>query len=110
MLARAAASLRESSIGWPAQPCPLAAYAAQGTIEVVLKVGDDAEVITVVLFGGTLLGGAGLIVFGLLAGLSSSTRRLCTMLGAALGMLASARTIPARRISSGRSACGNRTP
>ncbi len=70
-----------------------AVYAALGTLEVVLKVADDAEAPTIVFFGGTLLAGAGLIVCGLVSGLSSTTRRVCIVLGAVTGMLASAWTI-----------------
>ena len=44
-------------------------------------------------FGGTLLGGAVLIMSGLVAVPSSKARRVCVVLGAAMGMLASAWTI-----------------
>ncbi len=70
-----------------------AVYAALGTLEVVLKVADDASVATIAFFGGTLLGGAGLIGCGLVAHVSSTTRRACIMVGAAAGVLASAWTI-----------------
>ena len=70
-----------------------AVYAALGTLEVVLKVADDEAVATIAFFGGTLLGGAGLIGFGLVAHLSSITRRVCIMVGAAAGFLASVWTI-----------------
>lgn len=68
-------------------------YAALGTLEVILKVADDAEATTILFFGGTLLGGAGLIAWGLFAHLSSTTRRVYVMLGAAAGLLASAWTL-----------------
>ncbi len=80
-------SARRLSIGLAA------AYTALGTTEVVLKVADDADVVTIAFFGGTLLGGAALIVFGLVARLSSTTCRACILLGAATGILASAWTI-----------------
>lgn len=70
-----------------------ALYTAMGTLEVVLKVADDTAVATVVFFEGTLLGGAGLIVCGLVARLSSTPRRVCVMLRAAAGLLASAWTL-----------------
>lgn len=70
-----------------------AVYAALGTLEVVLKVADDSDLATVVFFGGTLLGGAGLIVCGLVAHLSSTARRGFVMLGAVTGLLASAWTL-----------------
>lgn len=70
-----------------------AVYAGLGTLEVVLKVADNAAVVTVVFFGGTLLGGAGLIVYGLVAHLSCTARRVCVMLGATAGLLASAWTL-----------------
>lgn len=69
------------------------AYAALGTLEVVLKVGADAEVATIVFFGGTLLGGAGLILAGVFAHVSSTNRRVLVMFGAAAGLLASAWTL-----------------
>lgn len=68
-------------------------YAALGTLEVVLKVGADAQVATIAFFGGTLLGGAGLILCGLFAHVSSTTRRVLVMLGAAAGLLPSAWTL-----------------
>ena len=70
-----------------------AAYAALGTLEFILKVADDAAAATILFFGGTLLGGAGLIVCGLFAQVSSTTCRVCVMLGAAAGLLASAWTL-----------------
>lgn len=66
------------------------AYAALGTLEVILKVAGDAAAATILFFGGTLLGGAGLIVYGLVAHVSSTTGRVLVMLGAAAGLLASA--------------------
>lgn len=71
----------------------VAVYATLGTLEVVLKVADDAAVATITFFGGTLLGGAGLIVCGLLAHVSDTTRRVLVQLGAATGLLASAWTL-----------------
>ena len=68
-------------------------YAALGTLEVVLKVGADAEVATIAFFGGTLLGGAGLILCGLYLHVSSTTRRVLVMLGAVAGLLSSAWTL-----------------
>lgn len=70
-----------------------AIYAALGTLEVILKIADDAAAATILFFGGTLLGGAGLIIWGLFAHVSSTTRRVCVMLGAAIGVLASAWTL-----------------
>ncbi len=70
-----------------------AVYAALGTLEVILKVADDEAVATIAFFGGTLLGGAGLIVCGLVAHVSSTTRRVCIIVGAAVGFLASIWTI-----------------
>lgn len=71
----------------------VAVYAALGTLEVVLKVADDSAVATVVFFGGTLLGGAALILGGLFAHVSGTTRRVLVMLGAVTGLLASAWTL-----------------
>ena len=68
-------------------------YASLGTLEVILKVADDAAAATIMFFGGTLLGGAGLIVWGLFTHVSGTTRRVCVMLGAAIGILASAWTL-----------------
>lgn len=68
-------------------------YAALGTLEVVLKVGAGVEVATIAFFGGTLLGGAGLILSGLFAQVPSTTRRVLVMLGALTGLLASAWTV-----------------
>jgi hypothetical protein len=70
-----------------------AVYAALGTLEVVLKVAGDSTVTTIAFFGGTLLGGAGLILYGLFAHLASSTRRVLIILGAVAGLLASAWTL-----------------
>jgi hypothetical protein len=70
-----------------------AAYAALGTLEVIMKVAGDAAAATLLFFGGTLLGGAGLIAFGLFARVSGTTRRVCVMVGAAAGILASAWTL-----------------
>lgn len=70
-----------------------AVYAALGTLEVVLKVADETAVATIAFFGGTLLGGAGLILCGLFAHMSSTTRRVLVILGAGAGLLASAWTL-----------------
>lgn len=70
-----------------------AVYAALGTLEVVLKLGAGAEVATIAFFGGTLLGGAGLILCGLFVPLSSTTHRVLVVLGALTGLLASAWTL-----------------
>jgi hypothetical protein len=68
-------------------------YAALGTLEVVLKVAGGSAVATIAFFGGTLLGGAGLIFCGLFAPVSSTPRRVLIILGAAAGLLASAWTL-----------------
>ena len=70
-----------------------ALYAALGTLELVLKIADGSSVATIAFFGGTLLGGAGLIVAGLFAPESSTRRRVLVMLGAAAGILASVWTL-----------------
>jgi hypothetical protein len=70
-----------------------AGYAVLGTLEVVLKVADEAAAATLVFFGGTLLGGAGLIAYGLGAHGSGTTRRVCVIAGAATGFLAGAWTL-----------------
>jgi hypothetical protein len=68
-------------------------YAALGTLEVVLKVVDESAMATIAFFGGTLLGGAALILCGLYAHVSGTTRRVLVMLGAVTGLLASAWTL-----------------
>lgn len=70
-----------------------AVYAALGALEVVLKVVDESAVATIAFFGGTLLGGAGLILCGLYAHVSGTTRRVLVILGACAGLLASAWTL-----------------
>lgn len=67
----------------------VAVYAGLGTLEVVLKVADDSEFATIAFFGGTLLGGAVLILVGLFANLPERARRVLIVLGAATGFLAS---------------------
>lgn len=71
----------------------VAVYTTLGTLEVVLKMAEDAEVATIAFFGGTLLGAACLIVCGLVAHLSATTRQVLIMLGAATGLPASAWTL-----------------
>ncbi|WP_310530034.1 hypothetical protein [Nocardioides sp.] len=68
-------------------------YAALGTLEVVLKVAEGSAVATIGFFGGTLLSGAGLILCGLFAHVSDTIRRVLAILGAAVGLLASAWTL-----------------
>ncbi len=70
-----------------------AVYAALGTVEVVLKVAEGSAVATIAFFGGTLLSGAGLILGGLFAHVPSTIRRVLIILGAAVGLLASAWTL-----------------
>ena len=70
-----------------------ALYAALGTLEVVSKVVDGSAVATIAVFGGTLLGGAALILCGLHARVSGTARRVLVMLGAVTGLLASAWTL-----------------
>lgn len=70
-----------------------AVYAALGTLEVVLKVAEDGAASTIAFFGGTLLGGAGLIACGLFARMANSTRRVLIIFGAGVGLLASAWTL-----------------
>jgi hypothetical protein len=67
-------------------------YAALGTLEVVLKVVDESAMATIAFFG-TLLGGAALIICGLYAHVSGTTRRVLVMLGAVAGLPASAWTL-----------------
>lgn len=68
-------------------------YAALGTLEVVLKAADESAATTIAFFGGTLLGGAALILCGLYALVSDTTRSMLVMFGAATGFLASAWTL-----------------
>lgn len=70
-----------------------AVYSTLGTLEVVLKISEGEAMGTIAFFGGTLLGGAGLIVCGLVARVPSTTRRVFIVLGAAAGLLASAWTV-----------------
>lgn len=69
------------------------AYATLGALEVVLKVWEDSAFATILFFGGTLLGGSGVIALGLFAHVATTTRRVLVMLGAAVGLLASAWTL-----------------
>lgn len=70
-----------------------ASYAALGTLEVVSKVVEESAMTTIAFFGGTLLGGAALILCGMYAHLSGTTRRVLVMIGAVTGLLASAWTL-----------------
>lgn len=68
-------------------------YAALGTLEVILKVAEKSAIATVAFFGGTLLGGATLILCGLYAHVPDKTRRAFVVVGAVTGLLASAWTL-----------------
>ena len=68
-------------------------YAALGTLEVVLKAAEASEIATIAFFGGTLLGGAAVILCGLYAHLPDKTRRALVVVGAVTGVLASAWTL-----------------
>lgn len=68
-------------------------YAALGALEVVLKIADGSAATTIAFFGGTLLGGAAFILCGLYLPVAGTTRRILVMLGAVMGLLASAWTL-----------------
>jgi hypothetical protein len=68
-------------------------YAVLGVLEVVLKAADDSSVPTIAFFGGTLLGGAALLAAGLAAPAAGTARRVLVVLGAGVGVLASAWTL-----------------
>jgi len=70
-----------------------ALYAVLGTLELVLKIAEDSAIGTIAFFGGTLLGGAALLLVGLYAPLPGTARRALVILGAATGMLASVWTL-----------------
>lgn len=70
-----------------------ALYAVLGTLELVLKLAEGTEVGTVAFFGGTLLGGAALLLGGLFTPLSGTARRALVILGAMTGLLASVWTL-----------------
>lgn len=70
-----------------------ALYAALGTLEVIWKLAEESAVATIAFFGGTLLGGAALILCGLYAHVSDRIRRALVVVGAVTGLLASAWTL-----------------
>ena len=68
-------------------------YAALGTLEVIWKVAEESAIATIAFFGGTLLGGAALILCGLYAHVPDKTRRALVVVGAVTGLPASAWTL-----------------
>jgi hypothetical protein len=68
-------------------------YAALGTIEVTLKVAEESAIATIAFFGGTLLGGAAVILSSLDAHVPDKTRRVLVVVGVVTGLLASAWTL-----------------
>lgn len=68
-------------------------YGALGTLEVIFKVAEESAIATIAFFGGTLLGGAALVLCGLYARVPDRTRRALVVVGAVTGLLASAWTL-----------------